>query len=312
MRYNKLDLNLLVALDALLTERSITRAGERMNLTPSAVSNALARLRTHFDDELLVQVGRKMEPTPRAEGLHDAVRDVLVRIESTITTQPAFDPTTSDRSFKILLSDYSQLVLGPHLVALAAAARCTARFEFLPQVANPLRILERGEADLLIMPRYLLSPDHPLDVLYTETFVCVVWREGAWAEGALTMQRYAAAGHVVMQPAGTTADSFESQFIKQRGIERRIAMTCYCFSALPALVCGTDLIATLHRRLALTLAGAWPVVMKEPPLDFDTMEQAVQWHRYRTNDPGIVWLRGLLAKAVVRLDASLSNSQPGR
>jgi DNA-binding transcriptional LysR family regulator len=248
-----------------------------------------------------------MEPTPRAEGLHDAVRDVLVRIESTISTQPAFDPTSSDRSFTILLSDYTQLVLGPHLMALAAAARCTARFEFLPQVSNPQRVLERGEADLLIMPRYLLSPDHPLDVLYAENFVCVVWRDGSLASGEMSMQRYAAAGHVVMQPANAVGDSFEGWFLKRHGVDRRVVLTSYGFTALPALVCGTDLIATVHRRLARTVEGALPIVAHEPPLAFDAMEQAVQWHRYRTHDPGITWMRELMKQAVARMDAAFAS-----
>ena len=92
MRFNRLDLNLLVALDALLTEGSITKAAERLNLSPSATSNALSRLREYFEDELLVQVGRRMEPTPRAQGLQEAVREVLVRVDSTIAQQPEFDP----------------------------------------------------------------------------------------------------------------------------------------------------------------------------------------------------------------------------
>ena len=119
MRFNRLDLNLLVALDALLTERSITKASERLNLSQSATSNALARLREYFDDELLVQVGRRMEPTPRAEGLRDAVRDVLVRVDATIAIQPEFDPSKSDRIFRIFVSDYTQMVFAPHLLALA-------------------------------------------------------------------------------------------------------------------------------------------------------------------------------------------------
>jgi LysR family nod box-dependent transcriptional activator len=184
MRFNRLDLNLLTALDVLLTERSVTRAAERLNLTPSAVSGALARLREYFDDQLLVQVGRRMEPTPRALGLQEAVRDVLLRVDSAIAMQPKFEPSQSDRVFRIFVSDYTQLLLAPHLLALAAAQRCTASFEFLPQVSNPQRNLERGEADLLIIPRGFLSPDHPQETLYTEEFVCVVWRDSAMARGA--------------------------------------------------------------------------------------------------------------------------------
>src|SRR5205823_2995430 len=127
---------------------SVSRAAEVLNLSASATSNSLGRLREYFDDELLVQIGRKMELTPRAEGLHAAVRDVLLRIDSTIADQPVFDPCGSDRIFRMLASDYTQIVLAPALLALAAKAQSTVRFEFLPQVSAPHKQLERGEADL--------------------------------------------------------------------------------------------------------------------------------------------------------------------
>jgi len=303
MRFNRLDLNLLVALDALLTDRSITKASERLNLSPSATSNALARLREYFDDELLVQVGRRMEPTPRAESLREAVRDVLVRVDSTIAIQPEFDPSTSDRVFRIFVSDYTQMVFVPHVLALASEERCAARFELLPQVSNPQRSLERGEADLLIIPRGFLSPDHPEEVLYTEDFVCVVWRDSALARGELTFDRYLAAGHVLMQPPDGIGDSFEAWFVKRYGVTRRVAVTSYGFSALPAMVVGTELIATVHTRLARALQPAWPIELRPPPLPITAMEQGLQWHKYRAQDPGLVWLRGLLRRAVARMDS---------
>lgn len=302
MRFNRLDLNLLIALDALLTERSITRAAERLNLTPSAVSSALARLRDYFDDELLVQVGRKMEPTPRAEGLHDAVRDVLVRIDSTIAIQPGFDPAATDRTFRIFMSDYTQMVLMPHVLALASQRGCSARFELLPQVSNPQRNLERGEADLLIIPRDFLSPDHPHEVLYDERFTCVLWRDGALARGEFGFDQYTGAGHVVMQPQGSTGESFEAWFVKRYGISRRVAVTTYSFATLPALVQGTEYVATVHARLARLFMADWPLVLRPPPFPLESMQQAVQWHKYKTQDPGLAWLRGLLGSAVARMD----------
>lgn len=302
MRFNRLDLNLLIALDALLTERSITRAAERLNLTPSAVSSALARLRDYFDDELLVQVGRKMEPTPRAEGLHDAVRDVLVRIDSTIAAQPAFDPAATDRTFRIFMSDYTQMVLMPHVLTLAAQQRCSARFELLPQVANPQRNLERGEADLLVIPRGFLSPEHPDEVLYDEGFECVLWRDSALAQGEFGFDRYTAAAHVVMQPAGTTGETFEGWFIRRYGISRRVTVKTYGFAMLPALVVGTEYVATVHARLARAFAACWPLALRELPFPAEPMQQSMQWHKYRTQDPGLVWLRELMHRAVRRMD----------
>lgn len=302
VRFNKLDLNLLVALDALLKERSVTRAAETLNLSASAMSNSLARLREYFEDELLVQIGRKMELTPRAETLQEAVRDVLLRIDSTIAAPPAFEPHTSDRMFRIFASDYTQLVLAPAMLALAAQARSTVRFEFAPQVSEPARYLERGEADLLIIPTGFMSPDHPREVLYRENFVCTVWRHGAMAEGELSFERYVAAEHVVMQPAGGRADAFEGWFLKRYGITRRVSVLTYSFITLPGLVVGTDRIATVHERVARRLSCAWPLEIRPTPMAIDGMEQAMQWHKFRTNDPGLTWLRGLLVEAAKRID----------
>jgi LysR family nod box-dependent transcriptional activator len=301
MRFHKLDLNLLVALDVLLKERSVSRAAEVLNLSASAMSNSLARLRQYFDDELLVQIGRKMEITPRAQNLQDAVRDVLLRIDSTIATQPAFEPDRSDRAFRIFASDYTQIVLAPAMLGLAAKARATVRFEFLPQVRAPHRDLERGEADLLIIPSGFMSPDHPREVLYQEEFVCMVWRDGALAEGDLTFERYVGAEHVVMQPGGIDA-AFEAWFLKRYGVTRRVAVSTYSFVTLPAMLVGTDRVATVHARVARRFVNLWPLEIRPTPMPFDRMEQSMQWHKFRTNDPGLAWLRGLFLEAGRRID----------
>ena len=302
MRFNKLDLNLLVALDGLLKERSVTRAAEALNVSPSAMSNSLSRLREYFDDELLVQIGRKMEPTPRAESLQEAVRDVLLRIDSTIAAPAAFAPHASDRMFRIFASDYTQMVLGPALMPLAAQQRSTVRFEFAAQVTQPHRDLERGEADLLIIPTGFTSPDHPREVLYQENFVCMVWRDGAMAQGDLSFERYVAAEHVVMQPGRGRLDAFEGWFLKRYGITRRVAVLTYSFITLPALLVGTDRVATVHERVARRLVNAWPLEIRPTPMKIDPMEQAMQWHKFRTNDPGLSWLRSLVVEAARHID----------
>jgi DNA-binding transcriptional LysR family regulator len=296
MRFHKLDLNLLVALDALLRERSVTRAANRLHLTPSAVSNALARLREYFGDDLLVTIGRRMEPTPRAAALAEAVRDVLLRIESAVAAQPAFDPRSSDRVFRIFASDYTQVVLGPHLMALAAAEGFAGQIQFLAQVEYPYRDLERGEADLLIIPSEFLSHEHPSEVLWEEQFVCALWAGSKLAREELTLDRYLASGHIAMVPQGRDAESYEAWLMHRRGVRRRLVATTYSFAALPALVCGTEWIATIHMRLARRLAAAWPLVLRPVPVPLEPMRQSMQWHRYWHQDPGLVWLRGLAAR----------------
>jgi DNA-binding transcriptional LysR family regulator len=189
------------------------------------------------------------------------------------------------------------------LLSLAAKVGCTARFSFVAQSGTPYKELERGEADLLIIPTGFMSPDHPHEALYHEDFVCMVWRDSKLAQGELNLERYANAEHVVMQhSANTRMDAFEGWFLKRYGVTRRIAVSTYCFTTLPALVVGTEMVATVHARVAARLVKAWPLEIRPTPIPFDKMEQSVQWHKFRTSDPALVWLRGMLSEAVRHID----------
>ncbi len=302
MRFNKLDLNLLVALDVLLTLRSVSRAAEQLHMSQSAMSNALARLRDYFGDELLVQVGRKMELTPRAEVLQEAVHDVLLRVDTTIAALPQFSPAQSEREFRIFASDYTCVTLMPHLLAQAGRQAPLVRFQLLPQDSRPQRALERGEADLLVMPKSYCSTEHPTQTLFEESFCCVVWNASQHAHRAMSREAYTAAGHVVMRPPGGTQPSFETGFMQEHGLARRVDVEAFSFVAAAALVAGTERIATVHERLARQLRGGLPITLRPLPVPMPPMEQAMQWHKYRTQDPGLAWLRELMQEAVLCMD----------
>jgi LysR family transcriptional regulator, nod-box dependent transcriptional activator len=299
MRFNKLDLNLLVALDQLLNLRSVSAAAERLNMTQSAMSNALARLRAYFDDELLVKIGRSMELTPRAEALRDPVRDVLVRVEWTVATTTSFDPGRSDRRFGVLVSDYTLATLIPDVLALCADAAPGVRFNFMHQVESPERLLERGDVDLLIIPAQFRSRRHPFEVLFEEDFCGVVWKAGKLAQRKLTRADFVEAAHVAVQPPGGSPP-LESILFKEYDFVRRTDVVTYSFMSLPALVVGTDRIATVHRRLAQAAERKFPVKLLELPYRLPKMQQAAQWHKYRAQDAGLIWLRGILRKAASR------------
>jgi len=305
VRYNKLDLNLLVALDAMFTLRSVSRAAEQLHMSQSALSSSLARLREYFDDDLLVQVGRQMELTPRAEVLREAVRDVLVRVNTTITATPHFDPAQSDREFRIFVSDFSMAVLIPHLLVLAREQSDSVRFHLLPQTRQPQRTLEHGDADLLVIPQDFCSSEHPTEHLFDEEFCTVVWNGSRYAQaGEMTLADYEGAGHVVMQPPGMDR-TIEYLFMESTGIKRRVEVTTFSFLAAPYLVVGTDRIATVHRRLANEVKRGLPVTTLPMPLPMKHLAQSMQWHKYRTQDPGLLWLRGLLQQAVLRMDSGI-------
>tara|TARA_R110001606_G_scaffold357613_1_gene509083 strand:+ start:4939 stop:5853 length:915 start_codon:yes stop_codon:yes gene_type:complete len=303
MRFKKLDLNLLVALDTLLTEQSITKGAEKLNMSPSALSNSLSRLRDYFEDDLLTQIGRRMVITPLGESLKTNVRNALNNIESTILVQPSFETQTTDRIFSIFCSDYTQTVLAPHALEIVGKQKSTARFQFLAQVDNPHEQLEQGKADLLIIPTNFVSKDHPYETLYEEEFVCVVWKHSLIAQGELTVEKYTEAGHVLMRPAGIKKEFFETSFAQKYEIKRRLIATTFSFASLPALVIGSENIATIHARLAHKMAKVWPLKILPLPFEIQPMKQCVQWHQYRNNDEGLVWLRKILKEAAINMDA---------
>jgi DNA-binding transcriptional LysR family regulator len=171
-------------------------------------------------------------------------------------------------------------------------------------VQDPTRALDRAEVDLLVLPQEFCTPDHPAEEVFRERHVCVVWRT-ALAEGELTLERYMNAGHVVMVPPGTNSSSVEAWMANKLGFARRVEVTSFSFASCVELVQGTDRIATVHSRLAHKLAPQLPVVLKESPLQLTQMHQMMQWHRYRTNDPGIEWLRQVFLESAREMEEDM-------
>lgn len=301
MHFNKLDLNLLVALDHMLTLKSVSRAAERMNLTQSAMSNALTRLRNYFDDPLLVQVGRRLELTPRAQAMQHSVRDILVRIEATVATDLIFDPSQSTRDFRIILSDFAMSVLMPVVLELTDAESSTINFQLLPQVESPYQAIEKGDADVLVAPAPLTSSEHPSEHLFSESYVCITYSGSQHHGREMTLERYTNARHVQMLPT-TGAATFEQQWLEKLGIFRDIALTSYTFSSLPHLVVNSERIATVHRHLAQQYQSFLPIDIHPLPFDIPLLEERIQWHAYRDQDPGIRWLTDLMQRAASALE----------
>ncbi|WP_439140884.1 LysR family transcriptional regulator [Planktotalea sp.] len=300
MRFKRLDLNLLVALDHMLELRSVSAAAEKMFMSQSAMSNALTRIRTYFDDPLLVQVGRRMELTPRAEALRPAIRDILVRVEATIDTELEFDPAGSKRIFNVLLSDYSMRILMPHVFAMAHEQKASVGFNLLPQTGTPYTLLERGEVDLLVTPEQFTSKDHPAAMLFQDEYVVVACKRGAYADVKMDKSTFEAASHVAMVPPNN-AGAVESEILGVAGITRKVDVTSFSFSNLPHLVVGTDRIATIHKHLANIVAERSKLSIYPLPVESPILKQMIQWHAYRDLDPGITWLRSLFESAAKRM-----------
>jgi DNA-binding transcriptional LysR family regulator len=292
MRFNKLDLNLLVALNALLAERSISRAAEKIFLSQPATSNALARLRAYFNDDLLVSSGRQLLLTPRAKELIEPVREVLMRIDSTIAAQPQFNPAQETRTFTFLVSDYTTSVLLPALLETLFRQAPGLRVALRDQTDKAGEVLEQGEADFLVIPSQYLCKDHPSAALFEEDYLCVTWEGNSRVQNRLTFDDYLACGHVIATFASTTPlSTFDGWFMESFEVKRRVEVTAPTMTALPALVVGTDRIATVHRRIALRAQETLPIKVWEPPPRIPRLVQMLQWHKHRNNDPAIAWIR---------------------
>ncbi|WP_322047964.1 LysR family transcriptional regulator [Paraburkholderia sp. J67] len=301
MRFNRLDLNLLVTLDALLDERRITRAAERLNLSQSAISGMLAKLREYFDDELLVPVGRNLELTPLALELVQPVRDLLLQVQTIVAIDPTFDPAHARRHFTIATSDYVINVLMRRVIPALEQRAPNVTLEFMPLVEDSADKLRRGEYDLLIIPEPFLAQDHPHRPLFDDGYTCVVW-EGNEAVGKrVSVEEFERLDHVAALLGWPRAPTYDSRYLEAQGIRRRVRVTTSDFGSIASALIGTRMIATMHRRLAAELSYRLPLRLVEPPIAIPAVREFLQWHEYREKDPCHRWLRELLVEAAAGL-----------
>ncbi len=295
MRFQRLDLNLLVALDALLSEKSVSLAADRLCLSQSATSSALGRLREYFGDDLLVVKGRNMILTSRAEELIEPVRAVLEQVRTTIAVSPPFDPATSDRQVRIMASDYStEVLLSEALIEFERDAP-HMRFEIQPMTDNVVETLERGFVDLLLTIDYAISSDHPSQILFDDDYVVVGWKDNPALAQPMSRELYFSLGHVTARFGKSRVPAFEDWFVRRQKQQRRIDVVAPSFLSLPGLVIGTNRIATMHRRLAMRVVGTLPLLVREMPFDIPPIREAIQWHITNNNDPALRWVVERLA-----------------
>ena len=196
MHLDGLDLNLLVVLDALFSEKSVTRTGERIHLSQSATSGALSRLREYFKDDLLVPVGRKMVLTPLAEELAQPLRELLQQAEVVIRRTPAFSPESSERRFRIVMSDYVAIVIMARALPEIQRQAPGITLQILPLRTDAL---EHGDVDLVILPKQILAKDHPSELLFEDEFVCIACAKNKLIKQSLSVRDYLRLSHVVVR-----------------------------------------------------------------------------------------------------------------
>ena len=297
MRFKQLDLNLLVVFDALMETRSVTRTAERLGLTQPAASASLRRLRAYFGDELLVQVGKRMHPTPFAEALFPQIQRSLQSVEQAIATPAGFDPATSTRRFRINASDYVMVAVLVGLAERVTAAAPHIQLEVMQPSERNIDDLEGGKIDLLISPEQLLAPWHPSEFLYEEEQVVVGWAGNPLFAKGLNAEDFFASGHVGVALGSRRSPTFADTQLARMGHQRRIEIEVASFASVPWFLQNTPRLAVLHKRLVHAMMPQFDLAYAPMPFPFARLREMVQFHESRREDTGLAWLREQLRLA---------------
>lgn len=311
MDMSRLDLNLLVILDALFDERRTTRVAERLGMSQAMVSYSLAKLRVAFGDPLFVRSGNAMAPTPLAESLREPIRRVLRTVREEITREATFDPASTRRRFTLCLSDIGELVFLPRLLAALRAQAPGASLRSVSLSPPDIRAgLADGSIDLALGYFPDLQDGATFEqTLFTHRFAVLMRRDHPLQAAPMTLDAFLAADHAVVTQEGRSQEIFE-QHIAELSLARRIAFQSPHFLSLPLLLAGSDLVATVPLAVARAFAQMAPVVAIEPPLAIPPIVLKQFWHRRVHADAASRWLRGLVAALFLGRDPSMDEVDP--
>jgi DNA-binding transcriptional LysR family regulator len=294
----RLDLNLLVALDALLTERSVTRAAARVGLGQSAMSHNLSRLRHLFADEFLTRSPDGMRPTPRALALADPVRLALAQIQSLVLPEKPFDAATAERVFRVGLSDALEVRLMPGLLAhlretaprVGLRLRSTDRFQILDE-------LDADRLDLGIGVFTQGQTHHKRRGLFTDDLLCVFSAERVGVPPPLSLDDYVRLPHVLTSQRGD-AHGVVDDALAKLGLTRTITLTTQRFLAVPYIIRSAPVVATMQARIARFFAAEFGLSISPAPVELPTVSTSLLWHASYDHDPAHVWLRRTIVHLV--------------
>lgn len=298
MNLTSIDLNLLVAFDALAKARNVTLAADRIGLSQPAMSNALARMRKIFNDPLFVRTTSGMQPTPLAQQLADPIARGCELLEAALRADAGFDPATSSRkSFTFYLSEIGEVVFLPKILQglHRLAPQIAVRVNRVPE-KGAQDAMEAGEVDLAIgiFPR--LKAGFYQQRLYSDKFICIVRRDHPKIKATLSIEQYVGTPHIVVASTGTGHDTAVEQVLKKQRLHRNVSVTVPHFMALPTIVAQTDSIATIPSRMAAALQGHPNVRSLAAPVKFPPIEIRQYWHERYHHDATNKWLRELVAQ----------------
>jgi DNA-binding transcriptional LysR family regulator len=292
------DLNLLLAFDALWTERHVTRAARRVGLTQSAMSHALRRLRVQLEDPLFLATPRGLRPTARAEALAPSLSEALSLVRRALAAPEQFSPAALRRTFTIATTDYANLVVLPRLMQRLAAAARHVQVVVTHLSDSSERALAAGELDLVIIGASEPSYDAiRSEALFTDGFVSLLRSGHPATKRRLTLARYLELQHVLISPQGG-GEALVDAALRRLGRSRHIVLRVPHFLAAPLVVASTDHIVTLPERIALAVAKQHRLVVVRPPLRVPTFSNDQFWHARSDQDAAHRWLRQQVKEAV--------------
>ncbi len=293
----KLDLNLLIALDVLITEASVTKAAARLEMSQSAMSHALKRLRTILNDDILIRTSREMEVTPYARQISDRIHQILTEIELTLLSKPTFDPATAQETFRIAASDYVEATIGINLIQRLTIQAPGIRIRITNlDKETVMDALDDNRVDLIINARLPLKSWHVEQDLYREEFVCVVRSDDALTK--LSVEDYIRRSHLLV----SMRDDFQGlgdEILERQQQSRQVIWSTPHFMAIPFLLANSDCVALLPRRMAQQCAKAMNLKLLPPPITMEGFTVSMIWHQRNTNRLQHQWLRDQIFEATL-------------
>ena len=306
MNLRSVDLNLLVALNALLTELHVTRAADKVGLSQPAMSNALSRLRYIFKDDLLVRTSMGMQATPRALELAEPVRHVLLQIERVLDSEPAFDPATSSRTFSLRLSDLLARLLLPPLFDVLNRTAPGIGFDIVHMApARTVEAIEKDEVDMAVSMGLSHANSIKSEVLMKDRMVCVMRSSHPLARGSLSLSGFLDSRHLKVSMSPTDL-RFVDDVLARKSLARRVALNVPHWLLVPHVLEHSDLLSVMPRRLARALGGN-DLVLRDLPFASEPFEWSMYWHRRHEGNQSILWLRRTLAAVVEGFDVNETN-----
>ena len=294
MNLDKLDLNLLRVFDAVLRRRSVTVAGEELGLTKAGLSNALGRLRRLLGDPLFLRTPRGMDPTPYAKSIAEPVRQALGLIEATLTGHAAFDPASTERTFRFHMSDIGEMVFLPPLLERIHRAAPGVRVETRATTQEEIEgALALGELDFAVGFLPGLQPPVKSLPLFRDPYVCMMRADHPRIGATFPRRRFLEASHALVSSIGAGHRVVEETLLAH-GLNRRIALRVPHFMVVPMILERTDLVVTVPSRVARVFERMGRFKTLKPPVAIPPADVRVHWHERYDQDPGNRWLRTVL------------------